>query len=263
MFDLYLFNTIVNTIWYIFTILFVLYRFTSFFSYIYNFSRFCGKIFTGIHYIYTSVTTKNVKYQNINIESQSTPKSTFQRFKETCKKKWRQLFGKESSTVIPKYENVFPLVETTTLHNSSGYPPNSSRYSPNSSGYSPNSKSYQESNSILERQLFNQKMTELIDDDSCYYDPNYQSISLSDDKIKFSVSNRLSTSLNDNDNFDIDNETLQTIRETMDELDKEEVPYHKVIKKVKFDTLNKSTGENIESESDSESEPLFHKQIRF
>ena len=114
MFDLYLFNTIVNTIWYIFTILFVLYRFTSFFSYIYNFSRFCGKIFTGIHYIYTSVTTKNVKYQNINIESQSTPKSTFQRFKETCKKKWRQLFGKESSTVIPKYENVFPLVETTT-----------------------------------------------------------------------------------------------------------------------------------------------------
>ena len=249
MFDLYLFNTIVNTIWYIFTILFVLYRFTSFFSYIYNFSRFCGKIFTGIHYIYTSVTTKNVKYQNINIESQSTPKSTFQRFKETCKKKWRQLFGKESSTVIPKYENVFPLVETTTLHNSSGYPPNS--------------KSYQESNSILERQLFNQKMTELIDDDSCYYDPNYQSISLSDDKIKFSVPNRLSTSLNDNDNFDIDNETLQTIRETMDELDKEEVPYHKVIKKVKFDTLNKSTGENIESESDSESEPLFHKQIRF
>jgi hypothetical protein len=55
MVDLYLFNTIINTIWYIFTILFVLYRFTSFFSYIYNFVRFCGKLFSGIHYIYDQI----------------------------------------------------------------------------------------------------------------------------------------------------------------------------------------------------------------
>lgn len=49
--DLYLFNTIINTIWYLFTILFVLYRFTSFFSYIYNFSKFCYKLWNGIVYI--------------------------------------------------------------------------------------------------------------------------------------------------------------------------------------------------------------------
>lgn len=55
MIDLYLFNTIINTIWYIFTILFLLYRFTSFFSYIYNFIRFCGKLFTGVHYVYDQI----------------------------------------------------------------------------------------------------------------------------------------------------------------------------------------------------------------
>ncbi|NBP13888.1 hypothetical protein EBU95_05730 [bacterium] len=48
MIDLYLFNTVMNTIWYIFTILFVLYRFTSFFSYIYNFLRFCANLWTWV-----------------------------------------------------------------------------------------------------------------------------------------------------------------------------------------------------------------------
>lgn len=55
MIDLYLFNTIINTIWYIFTVLFVLYKFTSFFSYIYNFFRFCGKLFNGIYYVYDQI----------------------------------------------------------------------------------------------------------------------------------------------------------------------------------------------------------------
>uniref|UniRef100_A0A6C0H6F8 Uncharacterized protein n=1 Tax=viral metagenome TaxID=1070528 RepID=A0A6C0H6F8_9ZZZZ len=48
MIDLYLFNTVINMIWYIFTILFVLYRFTSFFSYIYNFLRFCANLWTWV-----------------------------------------------------------------------------------------------------------------------------------------------------------------------------------------------------------------------
>jgi hypothetical protein len=55
--DLYLFNTIINTIWYLFTILFVLYRFTSFFSYIYNFSKFCYKLWNGIVYLIEQVNT--------------------------------------------------------------------------------------------------------------------------------------------------------------------------------------------------------------
>lgn len=38
---------IINTIWNIFTLLFLLYKFTSFFSHVYNFTRFCGKLWIG------------------------------------------------------------------------------------------------------------------------------------------------------------------------------------------------------------------------
>lgn len=226
MFDLYLFNTIINTVWYIFTILFVLYKFTSFFSYIYNFSRFCGKLFTGIHYVYTSIISRTAnKYQPVDIESREKPKSIFERFKDTCKRKWNKLFGKED--IIPQYESVFPLVETTTLPNSY------------------NAKLYQESNSILERQLFDQKMKELISEDSVYYDPNYQSMSLSDDKIKFS-SNLLKSSL-DKDEFDIpiSVNTLDIISETMDELDQENLPLSNI--SIPF-----------QSESESKSESCYY-----
>lgn len=261
MFDLYLFNTIVNTIWYIFTILFVLYRFTSLFSYMYNFSRFCGKLFTGVHHIYTYTKNTN-RYQNIDIdtdiESQLRPKNAFQKFKEMCKKKWYQLFNKSSPEVILKYETVFPLVETTTLHNSSRYQPNSSRYQPNSSGYQlnssgykpnssgyqPNSSNYSESNSVLEKQLFDRKIDELMDEDSLYYDSNYQSVSLL------------------TDNFD----PLHTISDRMDELDKEEKlgVIGSKNKKIRFNAEYESSiseSSISEYESNSESEPLFHKQL--
>ena len=50
--NLYLFNTIINCVWYVFTILFVLYRFTTFFSYIYNFTKFCSKAWTCVYWGY-------------------------------------------------------------------------------------------------------------------------------------------------------------------------------------------------------------------
>ena len=88
--DLYLFNTVINTIWYIFTILFVLYKFTSFFSYIYNFIKFCGKLFTWIKYIYDQIVIylqkkRGYKYTLLNdLESQTTQtrKTYFQQIKE-------------------------------------------------------------------------------------------------------------------------------------------------------------------------------------
>jgi hypothetical protein len=179
--------------------------------------------------------TKNAnKYQPVDIESQERPKSTFRRFRDTCKKKWKGLFGKGNT--IPKYESVFPLVETTTLPNSY------------------NAKSYSESNAILEKQLFDQKMNELISEDSVYYDPNYQSISLSDDKIKFS--NSLSKSSGETDNFDIS--TLQVISEKIDELEKDDYKN----KRVKFNidyTESESESESESEYGDSESDPLFHK----
>jgi hypothetical protein len=39
-----------NGIWYVFTIVFVLYRFTTFFSFMYNFTRFCNRLYNGVTY---------------------------------------------------------------------------------------------------------------------------------------------------------------------------------------------------------------------
>lgn len=49
--DIYLFSAIANVVWYCFTILFLLYKFTSFFTYIYNFIIFSGKLFNGFKWI--------------------------------------------------------------------------------------------------------------------------------------------------------------------------------------------------------------------
>jgi hypothetical protein len=97
--DLYLFNTVINTIWYIFTILFVLYKFTSFFSYIYNFIKFCGKVFTWIKYIYDQIVIylqkkRGYKYTLLNnLESQTTQtrKTYFQKIKENILKSYIKL----------------------------------------------------------------------------------------------------------------------------------------------------------------------------
>lgn len=258
MFDLYLFNTIVNTIWYIFTILFVLYKFTSFFSYIYNFFRFCGKIFTGTRYIYNYISDIN-GYRNLDIESQNTPKSTFQKIKETCKKKWNKfyfkIFGKQQQNIIPKYENVFPLVETTTLQNSSAY-----SFNTNSSSFNSNKRS--DPNSILETELFNKKMDELMDDNSHYFDTNYSSFTKNDLQnsnalfeskfIKQNIStnsNYTSTTLTDidlsNENREIENEPL----------------LNKIVKKIRFDDSVSYSNLQTYSDSDSESETEYKYKI--
>ena len=82
MIDLYLFNTIINTIWYIFTILFVLYRFTSVFSYIYNFIKFCYKLFDGANYILNKISgyinyPNNYTYNNLESQTSPQPQPTF------------------------------------------------------------------------------------------------------------------------------------------------------------------------------------------
>ena len=51
MIDIYFVNSVINIIWYIFSILFVLYKFTSFFTYIYNFGKFLGKLTQNIFYV--------------------------------------------------------------------------------------------------------------------------------------------------------------------------------------------------------------------
>ena len=51
MMDIYLFSAITNIVWYCFTVLFLLYKFTSFFSYIYNFIVFSGRLFNGVKWL--------------------------------------------------------------------------------------------------------------------------------------------------------------------------------------------------------------------
>lgn len=50
--DLFYFGAVFNLIWNIFTILFVLYRFTSFFTYMFGFIRFCGRIASNAKYFF-------------------------------------------------------------------------------------------------------------------------------------------------------------------------------------------------------------------
>jgi len=98
MIDLYLFNTIINTIWYIFTVLFVLYRFTSFFNYIYNFIKFCSKLFSGVSYLINKVNAY-INYPNnytySSLESQTNTQPTFL---QRCKTYIKSFFYKPTST---------------------------------------------------------------------------------------------------------------------------------------------------------------------
>ena len=128
MFDLYLFNTIINTIWYIFTILFVLYKFTSFFSYMYNFIKFCGKVFTWIKYLYNQIIIylqkkRGYKYTLLNdLESQQTQqnKTYFQKIKANIWKTYIKfkLYLGFSHTQRPSQTNHgIPLTENVSNSN--------------------------------------------------------------------------------------------------------------------------------------------------
>jgi hypothetical protein len=127
MIDLYLLNTIINIIWYIFTVLFLLYKFTSFFGYIYNFLRFCGKIFGVIHYIYDKgriyLYRRNgyIHFQNEQNINMNQPKSIFQNCKEYLSKKYNRLyykiFGKQRDHNVSNNQMNIPLTEIS-IHNS-------------------------------------------------------------------------------------------------------------------------------------------------
>lgn len=128
MFDLYLFNTIINSIWYLFTILFVLYKFTSFFSYMYNFVKFCGKIFIWIKYLYNEIIVylnkkKGYKYTLLHdLESQTTQtnQTFFQKIKINIWKSYVNLKLYLGFTHIqsPSEQNYgIPLTETISNSN--------------------------------------------------------------------------------------------------------------------------------------------------
>lgn len=99
MVDLLLLNTILNVIWYISTVLFLLYRFTSLFSYGYNFLKFCGKIWIGVCWV-KDKTVSFIKRDELHIQPVNN-KTIYQKFRNKCKKVYNYFY--------PKKDNLFPM----------------------------------------------------------------------------------------------------------------------------------------------------------
>lgn len=98
--DIYFFSTIANIFWQIFTVLFVLYRFTSFFSIIYNFLKFTSKIFKGFIYVKDQISIYFTKQQ---VQLENRPKTFFQSI-------YSYLFPNSQST--QDIQETLPLYET-------------------------------------------------------------------------------------------------------------------------------------------------------
>lgn len=104
--DFYFLTSLVNMFWQIFTILFVLYRFTSFFSMMYNFVLFLGKLLKGIYYVKDQISLyisrrRGYSYLN-NDEINGLPNRRPNNSWFTKIKEW--IFGKQRRSNIPLYE---------------------------------------------------------------------------------------------------------------------------------------------------------------
>lgn len=97
MINIGLVSTIINIIWSIFSMLFVLYKFTSFFSYIYNFGLFVCKITKGVFYIGDSIRT------HVNTPPPNHSPGFFSKIKSKCHE-W--FFGRSD-----QYQSI-PLFQT-------------------------------------------------------------------------------------------------------------------------------------------------------
>lgn len=110
--DLYLLNTIVNIIWYIFTSIFLLYRFTTFFSYLLNITRFCGTLWHGMTYI----TGFCIRDSNDYVPIANAPQKTyFQRTKDYVST-WFKPKQNVHTSPIPLYQTQTSTLFTPTSH---------------------------------------------------------------------------------------------------------------------------------------------------
>lgn len=110
--DFYFITSFINMVWQIFTILFVLYRFTSFFSMMYNFILFLGKLLKGVVYIKDQVSRYIAKKRGYSYLS-SEEINGLNRHNESWFDKIKSwIFGKPRRTNIPLYET-----RTSFVHN--------------------------------------------------------------------------------------------------------------------------------------------------
>lgn len=106
MIDIFFVNSVINIIWYIFSILFVLYKFTSFFSYIYNFGKFLGRLTQGVFYVKDRVVEFTEHRRNQYVTRPGTPSQSF--FTRMKNKFTNYFWGKQSKPDIelPMYTRV-------------------------------------------------------------------------------------------------------------------------------------------------------------
>ena len=120
MVDFYFVTTLINMLWQIFTVLFVLYRFTSFFSMMYNFMQFLGKLFKGFIYVKDQISLYISRRRGYSFLSQEELNGRPYRQNKSF---WTSSYDKISEWIFgkPKQTNL-PLYETRTsyIHNFSG-----------------------------------------------------------------------------------------------------------------------------------------------
>lgn len=106
MINIALLQSVLNIIWSVFSMLFVLYRFTSLFSYIYNFGKFLLKIGRGMIYIKDNV---------------STP-SFFSRMKQNCYNYFRSN-KQPQPEIIPLYNTHLSDIRINNFSDTDSEPP--------------------------------------------------------------------------------------------------------------------------------------------
>lgn len=154
MVDISVVSAILNIIWYFFTMLFFLYKFTSFFSYILNFGRFCWKLLTSIRYISNFIVYRQnytpIETDIYNSENENTNPSYFSRFKNNIKKMYHKVYYK-----------IFKKYHPNSLHNNLFSTPLQTYETSDSSIYHT-----QDSQESLENKLFNQHIDNLNNSES-------------------------------------------------------------------------------------------------
>lgn len=104
-------TTIINLIGYAFSIMYLLYRYTSFYNYILNFIKFSGKCINGIYYVKNYFIMNRRNEPDNEITQQTRPK-LLTRIKNKIK---NFFFPKKTYIELPVYETAY---ETNNRHDS-------------------------------------------------------------------------------------------------------------------------------------------------
>ena len=131
----YLFNVILNICSTIFTLLFLLYRFTSLFTYIYGFIKFCGKLIKSCFYVKNKIQSFRSGYIYTSLSQNDSQSNTF---KNVAYKKIKSVYNyffpkKKEYNILPIYQTRESFIESQNDYNNNNN--NNDNYDDNNSNY--------------------------------------------------------------------------------------------------------------------------------